>query len=153
MSDVSRTMVIRMHQLHNDGYSNAKIAQLLKVSENEVRQYLAHSAIVEDEMISVWFDSSSPHWKPTPEYNYMFLRQVENYCNRKLAAQGHLFVNEVFEELGFKKTSLGQKMGWLHSLDPISHVDFHFDKNLADVIDKDGRLLLSFDVREIIEDI
>lgn len=151
--EITRTMVIRMHQLKNDGHTNVKIAKLLDVSESTVRHHLAHSAIADGNTISVWFDQSSPYWKSTPEFNYMFLRQLENWCNKKLSVQGHLFLNEVFEELGMKKTTLGQKMGWLHTLKPISHVDFHVDKNLADVIDKDGRLLLSFDVAEIIEDI
>jgi hypothetical protein len=151
--EITRTMVIRMHQLKNDGYTNVRIAKLLDISESSVRHFLAHSEFSGENMVSVWFDQNSPHWKTTPEYNYMFLRQLENWCNRKLAVQGHLFLNEVFEELGIKKTTIGQKVGWLYAHDNLAHVDFHFDKNLSEIVDADGRLLLSFDVSEIIEDI
>lgn len=102
--------------------------------------------------ISVYFDCNSIHWKNVPEYNLMFLRQTENYCHNQLLIRGHLFLNEVFDELGIKRTVEGQKMGWL-SITGTEKVDFHFDKNLDSVFDGDGRLLLQFDVDEIIEEI
>jgi hypothetical protein len=107
---------------------------------------------VTDGQMSVYFDKENPHWKGIFEYNMMFLRQLENYCNQKLQAQGHLFVNEVFEELGIKKTTEGQKKGWL-KVTGNEKVDFHFADNMQSVFDVNGRILLRFDVSEIIEQI
>ena len=52
--------------------------------------------------------------KNNPEYNMMFLKQVLNHANEKLQSQGHLFLNEVFEMLGFDRTPVGQVVGWIY---------------------------------------
>jgi hypothetical protein len=59
-----------------------------------------------------FFDETSRYFKKTPEYNLVFLTATQNYCNDRLIARGHLFLNEVYEELGFEWTQAGQEVGW-----------------------------------------
>lgn len=71
------------------------------------------------------FDAQSCYWEKTPEYNLLFLRAQENYANDLLNSRGYLFLNEVYDMLGFEKTKSGQVVGWvLDNKDGDGHVDF-----------------------------
>lgn len=71
-----------------------------------------------------WFDEANPRWEANHDMNLMFLNSRQEMFNRKLRAQGHLFLNEVYEELGIKQTPAGQLVGWLIDGDGDGHVDF-----------------------------
>lgn len=60
------------------------------------------------------FDELSTKWQDDPEYNRFFLDQTQNYANDYLIAHGYLFLNQVYEWLGFKKTLAGQQVGWIY---------------------------------------
>lgn len=60
-----------------------------------------------------FFDESSDFWQKSSEYNKMFLIQMQNQANDKLKARGHLFLNEVYDMLGFEHTQAGSVVGWL----------------------------------------
>lgn len=87
-----------------------------------------------------FFDESALGFeKNNPECNMYFLRTSLKYFNDQLQAKGHLFLNEVREQLGLPKTPVGQVVGWIY--DPTnptidSHVSFG---NLFDIHDKDKR--------------
>lgn len=80
------------------------------------------------------FDSTNSQWSPHKEYNLMFLRAQQQYCNDKLhASNSPLFLNEVLDMLGFSRTKDGQLVGWA----PESTVDFGVtvdDKNPEEII-------------------
>ncbi len=59
------------------------------------------------------FSPPNQSWSPTPEYNVMFLRGVQNQSNDRLRARGHLFLNDVYDSLGMDQTSDGAITGWL----------------------------------------
>ena len=59
------------------------------------------------------FDESSRCFVKNNERNKYFILQVENWANIKLREQGYLFMNDVFEALGFDKTPGGQVVGWV----------------------------------------
>lgn len=61
------------------------------------------------------FDESSPYWQNDPELNLMFLRCIQQYWNDRLHAYGHVFLNEVYEALGFEHTSPGAVVGWIRN--------------------------------------
>ena len=63
---------------------------------------------------SRFFDDSCSGWNDDREYNLMFLKQQQNYANDKLQKQGYLFLNDVYEMLGFPKTKAGQMVGWIY---------------------------------------
>jgi hypothetical protein len=57
----------------------------------------------------------------------MFLRAQQQYANDKLRANGHLFLNEVYDMLGIPRTKAGQVVGWVYDAEnPIgdNYVDF-----------------------------
>lgn len=61
-----------------------------------------------------FYDDGCAGWTKNPEYNLIFLKQQQNWANEKLKANGHLFLNEVYEMLGIPKTVIGQRVGWVY---------------------------------------
>lgn len=82
---------------------------------------------------AVFFDELSPYYQKDAELNKFFLLQQEQYANQKLRSEGYLFLNDVYEALGVKKTKAGQVVGWIYDeFNPIgdNYVDFGiFDTN------------------------
>ena len=78
------------------------------------------------------FDQLNDNWQNNPDYNKMFLRQVENFMNDKLRINKRVFLNEVYVELGFEPTKAGQIVGWKY--DPDNHEgDNYIDFGIYDV--------------------
>lgn len=48
------------------------------------------------------------------EYNMIYLKQCQENANRLLKEKGYLFLNEVYEMLGFPPTEAGQRVGWVY---------------------------------------
>lgn len=63
------------------------------------------------------YDNGNIGWSKDPESNMFFLKQQEAYANDRLQRKGHLFLNEVYEMLGFQHTKAGQCVGWIYDLD------------------------------------
>ena len=61
----------------------------------------------------IWGRDTTTEWDPQPEYNLAKLRSVQEYCTMRLNSRGHLFLNEVFDELGLERTPAGAVVGWL----------------------------------------
>ena len=79
------------------------------------------------------FDEYCTGWRNDAEYNRSFLRQMQAWANNKLQSQGYLYLNDVYEMLGFPKTKAGQVVGWIYGdkSDGDGYVDFgmyEFDK-------------------------
>lgn len=73
------------------------------------------------------FDECNTSWSKSPEHNLVFLKQQQNYANDLLKSRGHLFLNEVYDMLGFPRTQAGQIVGWVYDeVNPIgdNFVDF-----------------------------
>lgn len=73
------------------------------------------------------YDSGNTGWCKDPETNLMVLRRIEDYANDKLKEKGHLFLNEVYDMLGFPRTRAGQEVGWIYDeKEPVgdNYVDF-----------------------------
>jgi len=60
------------------------------------------------------FDETNQNWNPQHQYNQMFLASQQQYCNDKLRAQGHLFLNEVYDMLGMERSKEGAVVGWIY---------------------------------------
>ena len=61
-----------------------------------------------------FFDVGCNGWSKDPEFNLMFLKQQQNYANDLLKSRGHLFLNEVYDLLGFQRTKAGNIVGWIY---------------------------------------
>ena len=74
------------------------------------------------------FDETHPNWTKNPEMNRFYLKARQAQANDMLKARGHLFLNEVYDMMGFPRTKAGAVVGWLY--DPKrpdlgdSYVDF-----------------------------
>lgn len=60
------------------------------------------------------FDESCTGWEKDAEMNLYFIKQVQNWANDKLKSESYLFLNDVYEALGFQKTKAGQIVGWVY---------------------------------------
>jgi hypothetical protein len=96
---------------------------------------------------AVYFDSKSRNYETNPDYNRMFLKAQQAFANDKLQTRGHLFLNEVLDDLDLPRTPAGQIVGWTKD-GPDGYVNFRIVEVERET--KDGRhepaLLLDFNV-------
>ena len=102
-------------------------------AENDIRYGISHETI-EDESgkkkkakvdvakviddYSIIFDREhSKAWEPDNDYNYALLDAEQHYANDCLKARGHVFLNEIYDRLGFERTKAGQIVGWVYKPD------------------------------------
>lgn len=96
---------------------------------------------------TVYFDSKSRNYETNPDYNRMFLKAQQAFANDKLQTRGHLFLNEVLDDLDLPRTPAGQIVGWTKD-GPDGYVNFRIVEVERET--EDGRhepaLLLDFNV-------
>lgn len=66
-------------------------------------------------------------WSDCPEDSLLFLTNQMKYFNNLLRAKGYVFLNEVYEALGFKPSKAGQIVGWVYKPEDSSrdnYIDF-----------------------------
>lgn len=97
--------------------------------------------------------SGSTQFSPKHDYNYAFLTQKLNWMNDRLNAQGFVFLNDVYEELGFPRTKEGQAVGWVKGPNGIDNY-ITFGQAFDYVAYRDGDpILLDFNVDGVIWDL
>lgn len=96
---------------------------------------------------AVYFDSKSRNYETNSDYNRMFLKAQQAFANDKLQTRGHLFLNEVLDDLDLPRTPAGQIVGWTKD-GPDGYVNFRIVEVERET--EDGRhepaLLLDFNV-------
>lgn len=96
---------------------------------------------------AVYFDSKSRNYETNPDYNRMFLKAQQAFANDKLQTRGHLFLNEVLDDLDLPRTPAGQIVGWTKD-GPDGYANFRIVEVERET--EDGRhepaLLLDFNV-------
>lgn len=96
---------------------------------------------------AVYFDSKSRNYETNLDYNRMFLKAQQAFANDKLQTRGHLFLNEVLDDLDLPRTPAGQIVGWTKD-GPDGYVNFRIVEVERET--EDGRhepaLLLDFNV-------
>ena len=111
-----------------------------------------------------FFDEANMNWNKSPEQNMYFLKMVQNQMNDKLKARGHVFLNEVYDALGFERSEAGQLVGWVWNKDNTAmeagdgYIDFGiFDGNSyakrAFVNGDERSILLDFNIDGMIYDL
>lgn len=76
---------------------------------------------------TVCFDETCTGWQRDAEANKFFLLRQQDYANEKLKARGYLFLNEVYDMIGARRTRAGQVVGWVYDeSNPIgdNYIDF-----------------------------
>lgn len=125
-----------------------------KVKKEVLKEIDDSTNIPGHSMYARYFDEGSSLWKRDPEMNLLCLRAQQNAANDYLKANGHLFLNEVYDMLGLKRSKAGQIVGWTYdSKNPKgdNYVDFGiYDIYNCDsrnfVNGQENRILLDFNV-------
>lgn len=96
---------------------------------------------------AVYFDSKSRNYETNPDYNRMFLKAQQAFANDKLQTRGHLFLNEVLDDLDLPRTPAGQIVGWTKD-GPDGYVNFRIVEVERETEDghHEPALLLDFNV-------
>ena len=100
------------------------------------------------------FDEYNHNWERDSELNRLFLQCQQNWMNNKLRACGHVFLNEVYECLGFEHSSAGAVVGWIYDGEGDGYIDFGmFEAFNADFINNlEKSIVLDFNVDGVIYD-
>lgn len=105
---------------------------------------------------AVVFDESNINWEKNSEYNKLFLTCQAQYLNYKFHARGHMFLNEVYEALGFEHTQAGSVVGWVLEEDGDNYIDIGLfngnSKNNEFVNNMERSIWLDFNVDGVIFD-
>ena len=103
-------------------------------------------------------EESSTCWDPNEDYTSQNLAAVQLWANRRLERKGHLFLNEVFDQLGLSRTREGAVVGWLKNGEGDNYVSFgDFDASIYrvpsdDYIRVDSNFIVDFNVDGVIWD-
>jgi hypothetical protein len=103
-------------------------------------------------------EESSRNWSTNPDINMAFLRTVQNYANDRLKIRGHVFLNEVYDELGLSHTKAGSVVGWRWNKESgDDYIDFGIWDDTSEAVNdffngREGAILLDFNVDGVIYD-
>jgi hypothetical protein len=104
-------------------------------------------------MYARMFTQDNPNYDMHHDYNVMFLRGLQQQMNNQLQAKGHVFLNEVYDELGMERSPAGQVVGWVkNNPQGNGYIDFGIfsDSSLSRVHDylmnNEGEILVDFNV-------
>lgn len=122
-------------QLDKELRYNIKAKEIEEVSKDENGHEVVKKEVVdviEDDPntyspYSIVFDDGNDGWDPDPERTKFFLIQQQNWANERLKAKGHLFLNEVYDMLGARRTKAGAQVGWVYDEKNVvgdNYVDF-----------------------------
>ncbi len=113
-----------------------KVKKTVMVTDPNIQSYYA-----------VYFDNKSRNYETNMDYNRMFLKAQQQYANDKLQARGHVYLNEVLDDLDLPRTPAGQIVGWTKN-GPDGYINFRIIDVERET--EDGRhepaLLLDFNV-------
>ena len=101
----------------------------------------------------IWHEGNTG-WTKDPEYNFMFLKRQQAYASERLKCNGHLFLNEVYDMLGFPRTKAGNIVGWVYDEEnpngdnfvDFGIIDIHDKTKIAFVNGYERSVLLDFNV-------
>jgi hypothetical protein len=87
---------------------------------------------------TICFDETCTGWQRDAEANKFFLLRQQDYANEKLKSRGYLFLNEVYDMVGARRTRAGQVVGWVYDENnPIG--DNYVDFGIFDIRNADNR--------------
>lgn len=141
-----------------------KDREILGKAQKEVSRAKAKPETPDDEIPSLpsgharYFDRYNPNWNSANKsLNLFFLKCQQTYLNDQLRVRGHLTLNEVYDALGFDRTSDGLILGWVIGKDKNNFVDFGIynpenERGRAFVNGDEDAILLDFNIDGVIWD-
>lgn len=70
------------------------------------------------------FMEGNSRFQNSQELNRLTILTAQNYANHMLHANGHYFLNDAYDSLGFDRTTAGSIVGWVLSGDGDGYIDF-----------------------------
>lgn len=134
--------------LSSDNKSDA--ANVSDAVVNSIKALSPYARIIAEE--------SSTCWDPNEDYTSQNLAAVQLWANRRLERKGHLFLNEIFDQLGLSRTREGAVVGWLKNGEGDGYVSFgEFDASIYrvpsdDYTRVDSNFIVDFNVDGVIWD-
>lgn len=104
------------------------------------------------------FDETNGNYNKNAELNMLFLAQQQKFWNDRLNLKGHVFLNEIYDALGFDRSQAGAVVGWVKdSPEGDNFIDFgifqaHDERKCAFVNGYERAIVLDFNVDGVIYD-
>lgn len=76
---------------------------------------------------SRFFDETCLNYENNNDYNLMYLRSQQALANDRLKADGFLFLSDVYDALGIKRTKMSQTVGWIYNPEGNENGDNYVD--------------------------
>jgi hypothetical protein len=105
---------------------------------------LLFSEAVPNDVVEVYDEQTSNNWRSDPELNALYLRVKHNYLLDTLLVRGHVFLNDIHDELGMPRTPIGQIRGWLLTDERSDRQDSFSFWEVVQVDDNSNGIILSF---------
>ena len=100
----------------------------------------------------IFDEVESTQWTPSADHNRAFLLMEQNYFNERIKTRGYIFLNEVYERLGFRPTKAGSVVGWVYQNADYEGIDFgiftaHTQKAAEFLEGTEPSIILDFNVQ------
>ena len=100
----------------------------------------------------IFDEVGSTQWTPSADHNRAFLLMEQNYFNERIRTRGYIFLNEVYERLGFRPTKAGSIVGWVYQNADYEGIDFgiftaHTQKAVEFLEGTEPSIILDFNVQ------
>lgn len=146
------------HLRYGTEYSTKKITTVdengNKVKTEETEANTNTDTLPVDDTCRV-FGPENKQWDPNPNFSMSWLRGRQNMMNDLLHSRGHVFLNEVYDALGFEHTPIGAVVGWIDG-EGDDMIDFFGeigDSRVRNFVNgKDNVILLTFNHQGVIWD-
>lgn len=98
------------------------------MSADELKSRLSAENINTNAVEVLFDENNSACWRKNDPYgNFVFLKCHQEFLNHKLKSEKSvIFLNDVYDLLGIKRTKEGQFLGWKYDPDGTNHIDFGF---------------------------
>ena len=105
-------------------------------------------------LYAVIFDEGNPNFVKSSEINKIFIQAQQNYANHLLRARGHVFLNDVYDSLGFDRTRAGAVVGWVMGGEGDNYIDFGLFEAMSNrfVNNQERNIILDFNVDGVVYD-
>lgn len=130
--------------------------QVIDPETGEVKETKEEVLTYEGDKLSQYariFDEvGSTQWAPSADHNRAFLLMEQNYFNERIRTRGYIFLNEVYERLGFRPTKAGSVVGWVYQNADYEGIDFgiftaHTQKAAEFLEGTEPSIILDFNVQ------
>lgn len=109
------------------------------------------------------FDETNPIYEKSDSgnvWNRNHLKRLEEFANEKLDRVGYVYLNDVYQMLGYEETEIGHHVGWRKNGNGDGKISFgidltYTDPRFKDFIDRDRMeriIVLDFNVDGVIDD-